>query len=680
MNGCKEKTQEKIANDTIETYTFDIFDTLFTRRTAIPIGIFKYMEYKLSKDSSIPDYIGDNFVFIRIESELYLRRNKYELEGAEDVTLDEIYDALDFNFNLGEKLKNKIKNLEIELEINNVVPMKKNIELFKSLKNKENCRVMLVSDMYLPETVIRKMLAKADSCFEDVKLYLSCECGHKTKHYGSLYSLVKEKENLELDKWEHFGDNPHADIFRAQEKGITTNQVKSWQLSPFGNYLIQRAPNDAMIDAIAGASRISQKENSSNAFKMGANITGPLLYGYISWVLKETLEKNYKDLYFVARDGYILKVIADEIIKKRKLNIKSHYLYGSRYAWRIINEKNYEDIIDYTFDEYEKIDTKTVEKRLGIQTDDLKKYFGSKSEDFSNKETYKKMLKESEKFKSYVLKIHEEKKRLLTEYMKQECGENPENIVLVDLDGSGRTQDCLQNTISDEMNSCIHCYYFFQFFNAIQKEKSRKYSYILTLYRFNNWIEILTRNLEGQVLGYKYENETVVPILDKFPKEKMLEWGYEDYIDGIKAFVNNIIDFENANNIEINSYLFFILLDDYKNSSQDVDFNEMLGSVVYEDIGDETGGCAEPLSTKECVDMLLGKKDVLTPKMANVRLNRSNKFHLKIFNFYQKYGSLRKFFINVTIRARANIFEVTFLGIKFRSKKLARFFKRKKEK
>ncbi len=676
MTNCEEKERCEIANETIKTYTFDIFDTLFTRRTAVPIGIFKYMQYKLSKDVSCPSFIGDNFILMRTETELYLRKNKYELEGAEDVTLDEIYDTLDFNFNLGEKLKNKIKNLEIELEINNVVPMKKNIELFKSLKNKENCRVMLVSDMYLPETVIRRMLAKADSCFDDVKLYLSCECGHKTKHYGSLYTLVKEKENLELNKWEHFGDNPHADVFRAKEKGIHTNMTSALQLSPFGNYLIQWAPNDAIIDAIAGASRISQKENMSRAYRFGANVTAPLLYSYINWAIKDAIVKNYKDLYFVARDGYILKIIADEIIKKRNLNIKTHYIYGSRYAWRLINDNNYEDVIDYTFDEYEDIDISLIAKRLGINDGDLKKYFNISSNDFSDKEKYKQILKENSEFKNYVLKIHENKKELVTKYILQECGLNQKDIVFVDLDGSGRTQDCLQEAISDKINSCIHCYYFFQYFSTTQKEKSKKYSYILTLSRFNNWIEALTRNLEGQVLGYEYNNEKIVPVLDKFPKEQMINWGYNDYIEGIIAYTNNIIDFENINNIDVDSYLFFLLLDDYKNCTKDTNFVELLGSIVYEDIGDESGGFAGPLSFKECMQMLCGEKGVLPPKMANVRLRQSKKIYCGIFQLYKNYGSLRKFLINVTIRTRSNMFEITFLGLKFKSKKIAKFFKK----
>ena len=44
----------------------------------------------------------------------------------------------------------------------------------------------------------------------------------------------------------------------------------------------------------------------------------------------------------IARDGYIPKLITDIVIQKRGLDIKTKYLYGSRLAWRIPTENNYE--------------------------------------------------------------------------------------------------------------------------------------------------------------------------------------------------------------------------------------------------------------------------------------------------------------------------------------------------
>ena len=56
---------------------------------------------------------------------------------------------------------------------------------------------------------------------------------------------------------------------------------------------------------------------------------------YISWVLKHAIEHKTKCLYFISRDGYQLKRIADRIIEKKNLPIRTKYIYGSRRAWRI---------------------------------------------------------------------------------------------------------------------------------------------------------------------------------------------------------------------------------------------------------------------------------------------------------------------------------------------------------
>ena len=62
---------------------------------------------------------------------------------------------------------------------------------------------------------------------------------------------------------------------------------------------------------------------------------------YLNWAINDAIEKKLDTLYFISRDGHYLKLAADEIIRVKKLNIKTKYIYGSRAAWRIpsfINE------------------------------------------------------------------------------------------------------------------------------------------------------------------------------------------------------------------------------------------------------------------------------------------------------------------------------------------------------
>ena len=71
-------------------YSFDVFDTLLTRVTATPEGIFALMQHclqEVQKEKQIffSDYIKTNFFSLRIGAE-QVARNTYCKNGIEDVT------------------------------------------------------------------------------------------------------------------------------------------------------------------------------------------------------------------------------------------------------------------------------------------------------------------------------------------------------------------------------------------------------------------------------------------------------------------------------------------------------------------------------------------------------------------------------------------------------------------
>ena len=84
-------------------YSFDIFDTLITRKTATPLGIFLLMQDRL-KSYDIDKYIKNNFYYIRIETERYLRKYFCNAEN-EDITLFAIYDLIANNYNLSKNTR-----------------------------------------------------------------------------------------------------------------------------------------------------------------------------------------------------------------------------------------------------------------------------------------------------------------------------------------------------------------------------------------------------------------------------------------------------------------------------------------------------------------------------------------------------------------------------------------------
>ena len=54
-----------------------------------------------------------------------------------------------------------------------------------------------------------------------------------------------------------------------------------------------------------------------------AYVTAPVLFCYVSYILDSVKKKNINRIFFLSRDGYILKQIADIIIERKKLKIQT---------------------------------------------------------------------------------------------------------------------------------------------------------------------------------------------------------------------------------------------------------------------------------------------------------------------------------------------------------------------
>ena len=230
------------------------------------------------------------------------------------------------------------------------------------------------------------------------------------------------------------------------------------------------------------------------------------------------MDKGAKTLYFVARDGYVLKEIADTIIQKQNYNLKTKYIYGSRKAWRLPSKESIDSDVYKLYDK----------------------------------------LKEDEKFKNACISANTEKYNLVVKYMQQELNLEEDKIIFVDVSGTGRTQDILANTIKNFYNGEIISYFFHTDCVVKYLDYSKKYAYISSCNFTHFWLELMCRNIDGQTIGYKEENNTIIPILEDIDSSMLKKWGYGAYLNGLKDFAAMAIDFEIRNRMSLNSYEIFL--------------------------------------------------------------------------------------------------------------------------
>ena len=291
--------------------SFDIFDTLLLRPFAKPTDLFFYMEDTLNRPG---------FAQHRVSAENKLRK---ELPiGIEEIELKDIYREMPAYSDLMEK--------ELETELSLLYPNVTMKAIFEEAV-KLGKKIIIVSDMYLPEEFIAKLLAK-NGYNEYAKLYVS-STWKKEKWSGNLFRCVLDDLKVAPREILHIGDNRTSDIDAAKAMGINAYHITKVIDMYFNERPYRKNYKDSNWQISAQTMQIADRSRKGfNSYweKFGYEFGGPVCYSYAKW-LSDTVEKKYpetSDVIFVARDGYLLKKVFD--VLPRSQEIKSHYIYAPR--------------------------------------------------------------------------------------------------------------------------------------------------------------------------------------------------------------------------------------------------------------------------------------------------------------------------------------------------------------
>lgn len=656
----------------IKLYSFDIFDTLVTRLVATPYGIFALVQKEI-ENMNFPTFLKSNFYEIRLGAERFARKNSYSISKKQEIDFDEIYNFIKRNYNLTLEQTELLKKIEINTEIKNLIPIHTNLNKLKDLIY-QNKKVLLISDMYYRTEILRKILTTVDPIFKNLKIYSSANF-KTSKQEGNLYKIVQYDEDIKFKNWLHIGDNISSDIKQAKKLGINTQHFKPYQLKKFHNDLIKSNEKNVDYQLISGAIKNCNinlmTDKKKEAYRFGVEIGGPILYNYVIWILEQAISSNIKTLYFIARDGYVTKLIADIIIQKEKLDIKTKYIYGSRKAWRIPTESSFEGYIDALFSEFKnELNPEFISYRIGIETSKLCKILElNKNTKKFNKKTRTKLLdriKNSEVIKDFFLNEVRNKKELLKKYFEQELDFNENIFAFVDLQGSGKTQDYILEIINEIKPSNIITFYYQLNPKVQQKNNSEKIAYNIDFEPRGHWIEILGRSFDGQTLGYREYSNKILPILEEGYQELALNWGVEEYLQGVIDYCHTIIKAYKINKCSPEECLeIHQKYSKYITKNLDKYTADTFGDVPWTAIGKESNNIktAPQISfIKALLNFILGKRP--TCDFPFITIARSSNITKKILHLQGKYISLRKFLIDLYFHKSKKIAYFRIMGIK----------------
>lgn len=545
-------------------YSFDVFDTVLTRIWAKPKDLFWKVGHQLQEENLI-SIAAQDWRNLRIEAE----KNARQTSATDEVTLQQIYDCLAPSLNWSLDDVEKAKQQEIEVELSSLRPVPATQRKIEAL-HQQNERVIYISDMYLPQEVIRLFLEKNNIWADGDILYVSSEVGVTKKKSGQLFQHCSVKEAIKASQLNHVGDHPHGDVKVPKSLGIKTQLFTQTHLNRYERLISENEQLPLKFRSLlAGSSRLTRlqcQEDSRHKqviWETAASVIAPVLLGFVNWCLQEAESKGIQRLYFVARDGQILLKIAKVLCKNWGYNVDCRYLYGSRQAWHFPAIQSLgEQELDWIFEHYLFVSVRSVCERVNITPEQIRvplirNAFPEKVWDrnLENQERslLRQVFQEEPDIFGLIIATAKDSRLKTIGYFKQEGLSDGITFGIVDLGWKGRLQRSLSKLLYSAgiypeagtygfyfgLKRCLEAFptdYPFVYFHDVTNPSAsarRLGSFYSTL------LEIFIGADHGSTVRFEEADGKYIPILRNLTNDKALNWGLEVQQKAIIEFVEN---------------------------------------------------------------------------------------------------------------------------------------------
>lgn len=429
MNLAKKLNKEKYVS-------FDIFDTLLFRYVNDVNEVFYKVESKL-----IGKY-GDKYVGFR--NERILAEKKASTLNKVDYTLEDIYEFL----NIAENLKKEVMHIEMAVEMEQLYPNNYLIDIISELR-KNNVKIIIATDMYLPKGFIERLLEKNKIKYD--YLYVSNDIQVR-KSRGTMFKYILNDLNINKKDLIHIGDNYRSDYLMPKLCGIKSIHY---------NNKVNGKYKDLYMN-------------------IGYSMFGPCLYDFCKEIHNRYKNIGADSICFLARDGQIVSKAYNKIYKD-----KTSYVYASRRSLTVPLLqycKNMNDVL-LTVPYIKRIEeVDNLLHKLGIDDKDLKELIKSKF----GEEITKDMLLSPIGDEIFSIIREDMVNNSVKEFTAAEkyISNNilGKKIILVDIGWYGTMQKCIEK-ITDEMN--IDKEYYGVYFGLIEKKDHSNDDIKATGYEFN---------------------------------------------------------------------------------------------------------------------------------------------------------------------------------------------------
>ncbi len=333
----------------VRLIAFDIFDTLLCRPLLDAESVKRIVAERVGGES------GQRYLRFRAVAEGQARE-----AAGRDVGMDEVFARLGTLADLGREELARLRKMEEDVELACVAPRQEVLALF-SRALASGKPVALISDMFLSRATIESMLACHGIVGWD-RLFLSNEIGLR-KDAGQLYDHVFEHYGIRPAEMLMVGDNERSDLQIPCDKGAVGMHVLKpvefarglprlrglVENTELGRDLQRELTLGLVIQKNFSAIGYSRLDADSlvepTPYHIGYSVVGPLLTSLCQWLVDSAQRDGIDRLYFLAREGQLIKRVYDIWTAGLSGLPKADYLVVSRRTVSVPMIGNLEDIL-----------------------------------------------------------------------------------------------------------------------------------------------------------------------------------------------------------------------------------------------------------------------------------------------------------------------------------------------
>lgn len=385
----RQKLYEMI--EAAQVVSFDLFDTLVTRKVISYTDVFELMDIRL-RDIGI---IIPDFPRLR----LYSEKKLLQMSAPK---LTDIYRGVLKQSGGNFISADELASMEWELDLSTMVAREDVCEIFKKTITDEK-KIAITTDSYYTLSQIKTIFDRLGLDKPD-EVFVSCE--YKTSKMQTLFGILRDRYYGK--RILHVGDDEIADIEKASEYGFDTYRIYSGAdlYDSLGGLGLENEIR-TLSDRIKAGMFISNVFNSpfwfeedarrlsiNDSAQVGYLFCAPMITDFVLWMKQKAKDQGYGQILFCARDGYL----PGKLYRNASPDTKSVYFLSSRIAAIRAGMEDNKDI--------EYVDSM---KYFGTPEESLKTRFGISVEDISKNERQKEILLKAGiqrvNYKKYIEKL-----------------------------------------------------------------------------------------------------------------------------------------------------------------------------------------------------------------------------------------------------------------------------------